>query len=77
MHVCMHAWMHAYIHTYIHHFHTLDQRDLPMYISYINLWSGIYHRDISRYIPDHKLFDAKAAIYIACTNSPSIVGFNY
>ena len=34
-------------------------------------------KDISRYIPDHKDFDAKTAIYIACTNSLSIVGFNY
>ena len=25
----------------IYHFHTLDQRDLPVYISHINLWSGI------------------------------------
>ena len=65
---------------YIYHFHTLDQSDLPVYISHINLWSGIYHdislnhRDISRYIPDHKLFDAKAALYIACTNSVLIMG---
>ena len=48
----------------IHYFETLDQRDLPVYISYINLWSGRYH-DISltslttgRY-PDISAFDAK------------------
>ena len=37
------------------------------------------HRDMSRYIPDHKLFDAKAAaaLYIACTNSVLIMDFNY
>ena len=29
------------------------------------------------YIPDHKLFDAKAALYIARTNSPSIMDLNY
>ena len=32
---------------------------------------------IYRYIPDHKLFHAKAALYIACTNSPSIMGLHY
>ena len=34
-------------------------------------------RDISVYTPDHKLFDAKAALYIARTISPSIMGLNY
>ena len=43
----------------IYHFHTLDQRDLPVYICHI-------------YNPD-----AKTALYIACTNSLSIMGFNY
>ena len=37
-----HMHTHTHTHTYIHHFHTLDQRDLPVYISYITLWSGIY-----------------------------------
>ena len=58
------------IHSYIYYFNTLDQRDLAVYISHINLWSGIY-LDISL---DHKLFDAKAALYIAYTNSLSIMG---
>ena len=35
------------------------------------------NRDIYRYIPDHKLFHAKAALYIACTKSPSIMGLHY
>ena len=53
-----------------------------MYISRINLWSDISvyipdHRDISVYTPDHKVFDSKAALYIAHTNSPSIMGLNY
>ena len=53
-----------------------------MYIPRINLWSDISvyipdHRDISVYTPDHKVFDSKAALYIACTNSPSIMGLNY
>ena len=31
-----------------------------------------------RYVPDHKIFDAKTALYIACTNSlVSIMGFNH
>ena len=34
-------------------------------------------RDVYRYIPDHKVFDAKTALYIACTNSLSMMGFNY
>ena len=34
-------------------------------------------RDISRYIPDHEVFDAKTALYIAYTNSLSIMGFNF
>ena len=76
---------------YIYHFHTLDQRDFYQcsYIICINLWLGIImmslniswyipnHRDTSRYILDHQIFDGKAAIYIASTNSLSIVGFNY
>ena len=28
-------------------------------------------------IPDHKVFNAKTALYIACTNSLLIMGFNY
>jgi len=28
---------------YIYHFNTSDQRNLLVYISHINLWSGIYH----------------------------------
>ena len=28
-------------------------------------------------MPDHKVFDAKTALYIAYTNSLSIMGFNY
>ena len=29
------------------------------------------------YIPDHKVFDANTAFYIAYTNSLLIMGFNY
>ena len=29
------------------------------------------------YIPDHKVFDANTALYIAYTNSLLIMGFNY
>ena len=28
------------VHMYIHHFSTLDQRDSPVYTSYISLWLG-------------------------------------
>ena len=31
----------AYNVSYTYHFHTLDERNLPRYISHINLWSGI------------------------------------
>ena len=31
------------MYTSIHHFNTLDQRKLQVYISHINLWSGIHH----------------------------------
>ena len=55
-----------------------------MYISHINLWSGIYLYIsltagiyIYRCIPDHKVFDAKAALYITWTNSLLIMGVNY
>ena len=30
-----------------------------------------------RYVPDHKIFDANAALYIASTKSILIMGFNY
>ena len=54
----------------IYHYDTLGQRDLPVYIAHINLWSGIYLEPghIYRYIPDHIPFDVKAALYIACMN---------
>ena len=45
----------------IYHFHTLDQRNLPIHI---NLWSG----------PQSQNFDI---LYVAITNSISIMGFNY
>ena len=65
----------------IYHFDTLDQRDLAtsVYFSYKHAYICIIpdRRDIYRYIPDHKIFYAKAALYIACTNSLSIMGFNY
>ena len=55
-----------------------------MYISHIYLFPGIYHDislgtgiRISRYIPDHKLFDAKATLYIAHTSSLLMMGLNY
>ena len=36
-----------------------------------------YKPPLVRDISDHKLFDAKAALYIVHTNSPLIVGLNY
>ena len=44
-------------------------RDISVYIP--------GNRDICRYIPDHKVFNAKAALYIAHTNSPLIMGLYY
>ena len=37
-----HAFTFHSTHPYIYHFDTLDQRDSPLYICHINLWSGIY-----------------------------------
>jgi len=45
-HAC--AWWYFCVTWYSYHFNTSDQRKLQVYISHINLWSGIY----PNYIPE-------------------------
>ena len=52
-HKCFYHIGNTYIDSYIP-LDTLDQRDLPVQISHKHVV-----RDISRYIPDHIIFDAK------------------